>query len=348
LLLRTTKTLKEGDLTLKYLILLTSLIFIGACSEGDRGLRYSDAFVEQAKIEKASTPASTCAFPDINHTPTTDEYSSATEGLITDLFGKYVSALEPVDSFDLSGQVNYTDWLASNQDKGTLCTIVNHMKNTDAAALTGDDKKVFYINAYNIFTIELILKQLSEVDKGADRDFSKFPDQKSIRNILGLSDAVWDTFKWKVGSQSLTLNQIEKGILVPMGDARIHFAVNCASKGCPPLRNEAFTAGNIDTQLDEMSDFFVSSPAYSEIEIFDDYEPESGDNFYYISEIFKWYAVDFENDTSGRYGSVRAFLAYHLKTSDDDLGFPKQDLLNEDYWEQDYISYDWALNEIGN
>ncbi len=333
---------------MKYFILLTALITLGACSEGDRGLRFSDNYIEQQKREKAAQTASGCAFDDIDYQSTADKYSTSTETLITELLSKYVTGLEPIDSFDLSGQVNYKSWVASSDDKKKLCAIVNHFNNTDASGFEGDEKKAFYINAYNILTIELILKNYSNLELGDDRDREKFPDARSIKNINNLGDKVWETFKWKVGSAALTLDHIEKKILIPMNDARIHFAINCASKGCPPLRNEAFSVTKLDAQLDEMSNFFVSSSAYSDFELFDDYDPESGDEYFYqVSRIFRddWYAQDFKNDKT--YGSVRAFLVRHLQITDEDLGFPKADLENEELWVEEYDTYDWSLNEVG-
>gem|GEM_PF-1668593 len=331
---------------MKYL--LTLLLLVSACSNSDKGLRFSDNFLEQQKREKAAEVSDSCAFTDINYKPVADEYTADTEALITELFSKYVTRLEPLESSTLSGQVKYSAWLKSSDDKVKLCTVVNHLANTDPATLVGDDKKVFFINAYNILTIELILKSYADVDKGPDRDKAEFPDAKSIKNINGLGDAVWDTYSWKIGNQSFTLNQIEKGTLIPMNDARVHFAVNCASKGCPPLRNEAFTVSKLDEQLNEMSDFFISSIAYHDFELFDEYDPESGNNFYYLSPIFQWYAADFKNDDVNKYGSVRAFLVRHLITPEETLGFPVADLLNEDYWEEDFSGYDWSLNEVGN
>lgn len=333
---------------MKYLLILLSLVLVSACSDGDSGLRYSDNFLDQQKREKAAQTSESCAFTDINYQPVTDKYSAITETLITDLFSKYVTGLQPLDRDVLSGQVKYSEWLSNEGDKIKLCTVINHFTNTDSTQLTGDSKKVFFINAYNILTIELILKSFTLVELSDDRDEVKFPDKRSIKNIFELGDAVWDTFSWKIGNQSFTLNQIEKGTLIPMGDARVHFAVNCASRGCPPLRNEAFNVSELDEQLNEMSDFFVSSLAYHDFELFDEYDPESERNFYYLSPIFKWYANDFKNDKVNKYGSVRAFIVKHLKISEDTLGFPIADLLNENIWKEKFNGYKWSLNEVGD
>ncbi len=335
---------------MKHIIILVLFCISVACSEKDQGIQFSDKYNNelgknaQAKVVKSEG----CAFKEVDYKKSTDSYSLNTEKLITELLSSYVTPLEAQDSFEPSGQVNYSLWLASYTDKQKLCEVVDHFKNTDVSSLSGNDKKVFFINAYNILTIELILKNYLSLDKGPSRDRNEFPEQKSIKNINGLGVKVWDSFSWELGGQSYTLNQIEKGILIPMKDARIHFAINCASLGCPPLRNEAYTVERIDEQLDQMSTFFVSSPAYNIFELLDDeYDPENSENYYEVSSIFDWYAQDFVDDTSGRYGSVRAFIVYHLNTSDEDLGFPKVDLLNDKYWIEEFKFYEWNLNEVG-
>ncbi len=318
-----------------------------ACSEADMGTNFSENFKEQAGKNNKVSVSTNCPFAEVNYTPTDEVYGDNTVAIMDELLQKYVTPLQPKDSFSLSGQVNYNSWISSFDDKKNLCVVVNHINNTDPDSFDRNQKMSFYINAYNMLTIELILKNLLELDKGVNRDTTEFPLQKSIRNIGGLDSQVWDVFKWKVGTKNLSLNQIEKEILIPMGDARIHFAVNCASKGCPPLRNEAFTADKLDAQLDEMSTFFVTSPAYNSIELLDDvYDPENGDNFYEVSSIFDWYAEDFENDISGRYGSFQEFIVYHLDRTDEELGFPKADLTNLDIWLEEYSDYDWSLNEV--
>ncbi|MEL7124151.1 MAG: DUF547 domain-containing protein, partial [Bacteroidota bacterium] len=94
----------------------------------------------------------------------------------------------------------------------------------------------------------------------------------------------WDV-KWiKLGGKTYSLNNIENDILRPVyKDARIHFAVNCAAKSCPPLLNKAFTASNLNNLLDQQTKKFVNDSSFNQIEA----------TKVSISKIFEWYSVDF-------------------------------------------------------
>ncbi|MBK8705831.1 MAG: DUF547 domain-containing protein [Saprospiraceae bacterium] len=101
----------------------------------------------------------------------------------------------------------------------------------------------FWINVYNVFTIKLI----------ADN----YP-LKSIMNLDG--GKTWDVERIKIGGELYSLNQIENEIIRPQfKDPRIHFALNCAAKSCPPLYDKAYLPSQLDQQLDERTRSFVNS-----------------------------------------------------------------------------------------
>lgn len=139
----------------------------------------------------------------------------------------------------------------------------------------------YWINAYNAFTIKLIVEN--------------YP----VSSITKLHNGnPWDV-KWiKLSDKSYTLNNIENDILRPQfKDPRIHFALNCAAQSCPPLFNHAWTADNLNQTLDQRAKAFVNNPAYNKI----------SKDAVQISKIFEWYAADF--------GNIINFLNQYSKTS---------------------------------
>lgn len=156
----------------------------------------------------------------------------------------------------------------------------------------------YWINAYNAFTIQLILDHL--------------PVQ-SIRDIAG--GQPWDK-KWiRLGDSTYSLDQIENDILRPRyQDARIHFAVNCAARSCPPLHNRAFTAANLDRTLEQLTRQFINNSTFNSIK----------EDQIDISKIFDWYGGDF--------GDLRAYLNRYTTvriSGDAEIRFK---------------AYNWALN----
>ena len=127
-----------------------------------------------------------------------------------------------------------------------------------------DAKKAYWINAYNAFTIQLILKN--------------YP-LKSIKDLK----RPWGLSFIKIDGGKIALNTIEHEILRPMGDPRIHFAIVCASKSCPKLLNYAYESETLDQQLEHVTKMFINDPSRNSI---------SQSNAK-ISKIFKWYKTDF-------------------------------------------------------
>ncbi|MFT5165971.1 MAG: hypothetical protein ACI8P3_001202 [Saprospiraceae bacterium] len=174
------------------------------------------------------------------------------------LLKKYVSS---------KGKVNYSGFKA---DESKLDAYLKALDENPPAAVWSKNKKMAYwINAYNAGTIKLILKN--------------YPIS-SITKLHG--GKPWDQ-KWiPLGGKTYSLNNIENDILRPVfKDARIHFAVNCAAKSCPPLLNSAWTESNLSQNLDKQSRSFVNDANQNKLTA----------NALEISKIFEWYAADFGN-----------------------------------------------------
>jgi hypothetical protein len=170
----------------------------------------------------------------------------------------------------------------------------------------------YWINLYNALTIDVVLRH---------------PEQKSIVRMGTrlLSTGPWDDELTTIAGQRITLNDIEHRILRPIWrDHRIHYAVNCASLGCPNLFKLAFTAANAETLLDAGEMKYINHPRGVR---FDDR------GRLYLSSIYQWYARDFARDDQ----SLLRYLAAHHTTRAAELS---------DYRGRIRYAYDWSLNQL--
>jgi hypothetical protein len=134
-----------------------------------------------------------------------------------------------------------------------------------------DAQLAFWINAYNLFTLKLIT------------------DNYPVKSIMDLdAGKTWAVKRITIGGKKYALDQIENQIIRPQfKDARIHFALNCAAKSCPPLHNEAFTESNVQTLLDQRTRQFILSA-----------ENQLSPQSIKVSKIFEWYIKDFGDLTT--------------------------------------------------
>lgn len=143
-----------------------------------------------------------------------------------------------------------------------------------------NEEMAFWINAYNAFTVKLIL------------------DHYPVKSIKDLHNGQPWKVQWiKIGNKTYSLDEIENSILRPkFKDARIHFAVNCAALSCPPLLNQAWTAQNLEDNFEQQARNFINNPAFNKI----------APNAIQVSKIFEWYAQDFGNLISflNRYSKI--------------------------------------------
>ncbi len=198
----------------------------------------------------------------------------------------------------------------SKADKSALESYISDLKNTDPREYNLAEQKAYWINLYNALTVNLIL--------------DNYP-VKSITKLGGFfSFGPWDKEIITIEGETLTLNNIEHGILRPIWkDNRIHYAVNCASMGCPNLSATAFTAENTEALLDQSAKDYVNHTRGVKIE---------GDKMQ-VSSIYEWYKVDF--------GGTDASLIEHLKL----YAEPQlQEKLNS-FSGKITDSYDWSLNQ---
>ena len=210
-----------------------------------------------------------------------------------------------------NGSVNYKGF---KKDKAKLDSYLKLLSRTNIKGQPKNEQLAYWINAYNAFTIDLIV--------------ANYPVKsiKEIRNAKSLiakatgDSQVWvEKLRYAFNGEELSLHTIEsKKLLKDLFDPRIHFAVNCASYSCPRLWNQAFTAANVQESMDKMAVDFINDTRKNKI---------NASNAR-VSEIFKWYKNDFT-----RSGSLIDFLNKYSKTR-----------ISKDA-KIDYILYNWSLNE---
>lgn len=208
-------------------------------------------------------------------------------------------------------RLNYAT--VSKTVKGQLNSYIDYLQSIKITDYNRKEQKAYWINFYNALTVKVIL------------------DHYPVKSILDIdissgwfSNGPWDAKLVEVEGQKLSLNDMEHRILRPIWkDNRIHYAVNCASIGCPNLSPEVFTAGNSDQLLDKSaSDYINHSRGVMLIE-----EDEIK-----VSSIFDWYAVDFGD-------SDKALIDHILKYANQQL----TQQLNDFDGDIDY-DYNWNLN----
>jgi hypothetical protein len=227
------------------------------------------------------------------------EWSNAKEdhGLYAELLEKYV-------------QNHTVDYRGFKNEEAKLDRYLKILEETDTKKLSRDEQFAFYINAYNGWTIKLIL--------------TGYPGIKSIKNLGSIFKTPWKKQIARIDGDIITLDKIEHDILRPgFKDPRVHFAVNCASKGCPPLRPEPYRADILEQQLDEMTRAFINDSQRNRLE----------GKTLYVSSIFKWFSEDFHDDVVG------FFLKYAQGDLKKQLEESKGDI------QVKYLDYDWSLND---
>ena len=184
-------------------------------------------------------------------------------------------------------------------------------------SMSHNGRLAFWIDAYNAVTIDKVIK---------------WKPKKSVRETL--IPGIWTSTKFftsrenTVAGKRLSQDDIENEILRKrFKDPRIHFAIICASSGCPPLPRFAYTEENVQTRLEEETRKYINSQRGTRVDL--------ADNTLYLSKLFDWYAGDFESKS----GSVLNFIKPYL--DEKTLAFLERNPKIA------YLNYDWALNAQG-
>jgi hypothetical protein len=204
------------------------------------------------------------------------------------------------------GHVRYPDVRRDRQFREYLAQL-NRVNPTGFSARS--DQVAFWINAYNAFAIHGILDGYSPM-------------------------TLWGRYrffiarKYQVGGEPIDLYDLERKILIPFQEPRIHFAIVCASHSCPKLQSWAYRGDRLEEQLDHAARVFVNDPSRNRF--------DRDRRIAYLSKIFDWYGEDF----TAQAGSVQRFVARYI----DDPALA-QDVATVPY-AVEFLEYDWSLNGV--
>lgn len=224
--------------------------------------------------------------------------------------------------WNTAGTATSVDYSGFVKDRATFDSYlknISSLSKKEYAKWTLQEQQAFLINAYNAYTVQLVL--------------TRYPDLSSIKDLGGVFSSPWKQKFFVLLGEKRSLDDVEHTLL--RGDQRyreprIHFAVNCASIGCPALRNEAYTSTKLASQLEDQTIRFLSDNSRNRFYI------KTGR--FAVSKIFDWYSADFDKHSGG----VKSFLVSYAdktKLSAADATYVKQARFT-----LDYFNYDWSLN----
>lgn len=216
------------------------------------------------------------------------------------------------------------DYVALQKDRAKLdayLKAVSAVSKDDFEKASKEARASYLVNAYNAYTLESILDNYPIKKSGG---FFNTAPANSIKQIKG----VWDTNKHKTAIGDVTLDQIEHEHLRKKYDLPlVHMALVCASKGCPPLRAEPFTADKLVTQMEDQAKIYLASPYGLVVD---------GKDTIKVSMIFKWFAKDFTK----QFGDSLGFVEKYAPADKVDAVKAARKAGNIGY-----IEYDWSLND---
>ncbi|BBH54562.1 DUF547 domain-containing protein [Fluviispira sanaruensis] len=211
--------------------------------------------------------------------------------------------------------VDYKNLKENSVDLNNFIKNMSTIKNSDYQKLTYNEKLAFLINAYNALTLKLII--------------DNYP-LKSIRDIGGVLSNPWKKRFFTLLEKYHYLDEIEHNIIrKDFHEPRIHFALVCASKGCPSLAKNVFLPENLQNQLQIAATNFLENKKKNYY--------KSEEHKLYLSSIFKWYGDDFKE----KYKSFNNFVIENIsKDNNIKIQIKRSKLKIE------FLEYDWNLNDI--
>lgn len=224
------------------------------------------------------------------------------------------------------GEATQVDYAGMMQDRIALNRYLSSTSRITRADFDQWDKKTqlsFLINAYNAWTIELVL--------------SAYPGIRSIKDIGSFLQSPWKKSYIPLLGETRSLDNIEHDLIrgsARYNDPRIHFAINCASIGCPALRAEAYAPDRLDAQLEDATNKFLSDRSRNRF---------NGESIM-VSSIFKWYRDDFEKGWRGT-STLAQFLGLYSQSLMLDAKAVRRLLAGD--MPIKFLDYDWRLNDKG-
>jgi hypothetical protein len=226
-----------------------------------------------------------------------------------------------------NGNASRLDYHGMLSDRAELKMYLESISTVDKSEYqhwTRDQQLAFLINAYNAYTIDLVL--------------TEYPDLQSIKDLGSFFQSPWRKSFFSLLGEVRHLDNLEHDLIRDAGvfnEPRIHFAVNCASVGCPMLRNEAFLAEYLDMQLEDSLVRFLSDSTRNRF--------DQSSRKLQISKLFKWYEEDFEKGFRG-FTSLKITMAKYADIFAADSSEVLQTIQSGNY-SIEYLDYDWSLND---
>lgn len=218
------------------------------------------------------------------------------------------------------------------------------LENADVESFNSTEREVaFWINAYNALAIRGVLRNSQIIDRSSSermdsralaeelqrkkqgKETSAAAAIKAIKSVLDVAD-FFNKQQHRVAGKKYTLDQIEKEILIPMvKDPKLHFVLVCAARSCPALTAEAFTAGNLETKMEEVTRQFLNNSEKNRL--------DREKRIFYLSQIFNWYRDDFGRNEQDLVEFIKPYLNQDVR-----------DFLAANQVKVKYLEYDWRLN----
>jgi len=219
-------------------------------------------------------------------------------------------------------QVDYAGLAAKRTELKGYLQRLTAVQTQEFDSWATSEQLAFLLNAYNAWTVELIL--------------SKYPDLQSIKDLGNFIQSPWKKKFIPFLGETRSLDEIEHGLIRGSGrykDPRIHFAANCASIGCPALRAEAYSGAELERQLEEATTLFLRDRSRNRL---------SG-RVLEVSSIFKWYGDDFSKGWRS-FSSLAGFFSGYAEA----LGLTEKEVQAVAAGEIkiEFLDYDWRLNSI--
>lgn len=221
------------------------------------------------------------------------------------------------------------DYAGARERGDALDAYLESLARTDPAVLRSasrDARLAFWINAYNACMLDLVTAHYPLREEGGLGGLVNRIAGRPANSVWQISD-VFERRHCRVAGEARSQDEIEHEIIRPLGEPRIHFAVNCAATSCPRLAAEAYVAERLDAQLDRQVRRFVGDPAHFRLE-------EGDPPTVRVNRVLDWYGGDFGGEEG-----VKDFLAGYLPPGDSATVTAPSTRL-------EYLEYDWTLNDV--
>lgn len=222
------------------------------------------------------------------------------------------------------GKASVVNYAGMQNDKAKLASYLDATSKVSQSAFnqwSKDEQLAFLINVYNAGTVDLVL--------------TKYPNIKSIKDIGGMFGSPWKQNFIPLLGKTRSLDDIEHNLIrgsKRYNDPRIHFAVNCASIGCPALLDDAFTGKKLDKQLEQVTSRFLADSSRNRLK----------GNTLEISPIFKWYKEDFATNWRGT-NDLAGFVGRYSQSLG--LNNAQAAALKQGKIKISYTNYNWNINK---